>query len=570
MTTIHHPGPPATPAGTLTTVSGGTAQPLPMVGYVAPEPGAEFAPDVSGSPIRVFHRHPAPPSSDHRTPRMVDLDEYMAIQPAALERAFFGLFDLEDRKAYEMDGSVAILSIDGPLMQRGGWWYDGYQSIRGRFEKALADKAVSAVVLKINSPGGVCAGCFSAARGMRALKDDAGKPVFAYADESAYSAAYAMACIADEIYLPPEGGVGSVGVIGVLEDWTAFNERVGIKVAVITSGEFKSDGHPDVPLSKAVVDRYQARINQLAQAFAELVGGARAMAPSAVLKLEAACLYGEEAVKAGLANGIATLEETVAKAQAKGLSSKTSARSTLGSVGAVKGTAMTFPNKAGSAEQNSVEVMAGELVVSHADFALAAGLAHDASKGDVLAKMAKDRSEADAARAGAAKLLAEVGATSTDEAIGKLSAERDTMTALVKAITGDENATAQDALAQLAAERKANESAQARALIEEAAAAGKTAGEKAFELFEKHGMAALKAHLDALVPHAALVATAPTQKQEPGAAKSKADPSGEGEVVLSEDDKRFCERYGISEKDFLAARKDEIEAERANKRKRDS
>lgn len=286
--------------------------------------------NVAASPVRVFHRQPNTPSSDRSAPRFVDLDEYMAIQPSALERAFFGIFPMEDEKPYEMDGSVAIISIDGPLMQRGGWWFDGYQSIRERFGKALDDRAVTAVVLKINSPGGVCAGCFSAARSMRAMKAEAGKPVLAYADESAYSAAYAMACIADEIYLPAEGGVGSVGVIGTLEDWTAFNERVGLKVSVITSGDYKADGHPDVKLTTDVVARYQTRINQLARAFAELVGAARGMTPDAVLKLEAACLYGEGAVKAGLADGVATFEETVANANAQGASLPKRARPTFG------------------------------------------------------------------------------------------------------------------------------------------------------------------------------------------------------------------------------------------------
>lgn len=270
----------------------------------------------AASPVRVFTRLPEVVSADRSIPRAFTPEQFNAIEPRALEQAFFGFMFGGEEKPYEMDGSVAILSIDGPLSQRGGWWWDGYDAIRGRFEKALADKAVTAVVLKINSPGGVCSGCFSSSRRMTAMKQDAGKPVLAYADESAYSAAYAMACIADEIYLPEEGGVGSVGVIGVLEDYTAFNDKMGIKVAVITSGKYKADGHPDTALTKEVVDRYQERITALGQSFAEVVAASRGMTPDAVLKLEAACLYGEEAVRAGLANEVATFEEVVAKAQA--------------------------------------------------------------------------------------------------------------------------------------------------------------------------------------------------------------------------------------------------------------
>lgn len=253
---------------------------------------------------------PQPTGADRHVPRMIVPEDFMLIEPQALERSFMSFFD-EDDKPYEMEGAVAVVSIDGPLMQRGGWLWDGYESIQGRFEKALDDRAVGAVVLKINSPGGVCSGCFTTARAMRDAKVQRSKPVFAYADESAYSAAYAMASIADEIYLPREGGVGSVGVLGVLEDYTALNEKIGIKVAVITSGKYKAEGHPDVALKPDVIARYQQRINSLAASFAELVGESRGMTPAAVLGLQADSFYGNDAVKAGLANGVKDFDAVV-------------------------------------------------------------------------------------------------------------------------------------------------------------------------------------------------------------------------------------------------------------------
>ena len=248
--------------------------------------------------------------------RLVPLDEFMAIQPSAVERAFFrSLFGGGGNdKPYQMHGSVAVVCIDGPLMQRGGFWFDGYARIRERFKAALDDSEVAAVVLKINSPGGVCAGCFSAVRAMRAEKEASGKRVIAYADEFAYSAAYAMACIADTIVVPQEGGVGSVGVIGTMQDWSAFNDAMGIRIAVVTSGAQKADGHPDVPLRPEVIARYQARINELAMSFADIVASSRGMTAADVLKLEAGCFYGDGAVRAGLADKVASFEETVASA----------------------------------------------------------------------------------------------------------------------------------------------------------------------------------------------------------------------------------------------------------------
>lgn len=221
---------------------------------------------------------------------------------------------------------------------------------------------------------------------------------------------------------------------------------------------------------------------------------------------------------------------------------------------------------------SNVEVI--EIPASFADFALACGMAHDASKGDVLAKMATlkndvatAKSDALVAQGSLAKVLDFCGAKTADEAIGKLTAKDSVIASFVKAITGDENATEADALAKLESDRQAAESSKAQSLIEKAAAEGKTAGPKALELFQKYGMAALEAHLDALVPHVALTTKPPTQRQEEGGAKPAV--ATEGEVVLTEDDKRFCEKNGISEEAFLAARKDELATINDNKRRRD-
>jgi signal peptide peptidase SppA len=245
----------------------------------------------------------------------------MAIEPRALARTWgprAGFFDQQPEEDHEgccfqLLGSVAVVTIDGPIERRGGWWYDGFESVSTRFARALADERVQSVLLRINSPGGVVSGCFETARRMRAAAAQAGKPVVAYADESAYSAAYALASVAEKIVLPASGGVGSVGVIQTLYDESKANELMGLRVEVVTSGERKADGHPDVPLTKDVIARVEARVEQLAQLFAELVAEHRpGMTAASVRALQAACLYGADAVAKGLADQVGTLESAIA------------------------------------------------------------------------------------------------------------------------------------------------------------------------------------------------------------------------------------------------------------------
>lgn len=230
----------------------------------------------------------------------------------------------------------------------------------------------------------------------------------------------------------------------------------------------------------------------------------------------------------------------------------------------------TEKNKATIAATGVSGVELIEIPASYAEFALACGLAHDAPKGDVLAKMSNDKADvakakasADASSASLGKLLDLCSAKTAEEAIGKLTAQSATLGELVKAICGDDDdkATAQDAIAKLAADRKSNEATKAKSLIEKAVADGKTAGEKAFGIFEKYGMSALESHLDALNPHEALVNKAPTQKADPTGTAPTPTVSADA-IVLSADDKRVIKLHGLDEQKFIETRREEMKAAR--------
>lgn len=314
------------------------------------------------------------------------LEPLMAMQPEAVHAASrpqtYALRGWDDEEPFDRQGPLAIITISGPLMQRGGFFWDGFEAIRSRLGAALSDPGVGAVALLLNSPGGVAAGCFEAAAAMRKMKAAAGKPVYAFADEMAYSAGYAMACVADEIYLPEPGGVGSVGVIGVLFDAVKFNEDIGFNVVVIASGAQKADGHPDAPLTEEAIARYRDRTNQLAGLFGELVAESRGKTKAEVLSLEAGCFYGRGAVSAGLANGVKTRDQFLAYAmrEAKKSLPKTVATSSARRVMATK------DNAAAGGEQNGGELLAVGIASSFSAVALALGINHAADEGSIIAR----------------------------------------------------------------------------------------------------------------------------------------------------------------------------------------
>lgn len=228
----------------------------------------------------------------------------------AMRADFWGLFfDVEEPgDDFELRGTTAVVTIEGPLTHRAEWFWDSYESIRERVTAALESSA-STVVLRIDSPGGDVAGCFETARELRALAASKGKRIVAYADGMAASAGYALACAAAEIYLPATGFVGSIGVISTLVDVVELDRKIGLNYAVVASGARKRYGHPNVPISDAAIANTQAQVDSLADLFFDLVSEARGLPASALSALEAGMLIGEQAVVAKLANGVCTFDE---------------------------------------------------------------------------------------------------------------------------------------------------------------------------------------------------------------------------------------------------------------------
>lgn len=237
-----------------------------------------------------------------REPRQLDAKQWRAC--AIDPRAFGGWYDGGGRPN-STAGGVAIVHVCGPLDHHAGWWLDSYDSIVDRIGDALGEPDIHAVVLCFDSPGGDASGVEEAHRTILDMKAIAKKPVYAYSNEACYSAAYWLACAADAIWLPPTGGVGSVGVIAEAVDVTAMNAIHGVRIELVTTGAQKADGHPERPLTDDILKRVQTRVDKIGDVFFASVAAARGMKPEAVIALQAGTFMGADAVSAGLADGVA-------------------------------------------------------------------------------------------------------------------------------------------------------------------------------------------------------------------------------------------------------------------------
>ena len=214
----------------------------------------------------------------------------------------------------QLTAGVAVIDVCGVIDSRASWYWTGYDEVLALVERALMSPKVTAIVLAIDSPGGVAAGMVDTGRALRMAADRWGKPMVAHAGPMACSAAYGLAASCDKIITTADGTVGSVGVLAIVYDRTKQNEAEGLNVAVLKSGALKADGHPDVPLTAAATSRMLARVNQLATMFAGWVGERRGMTADEVLLLQGGVAYGADAVTKRLADGVGTLADAVATA----------------------------------------------------------------------------------------------------------------------------------------------------------------------------------------------------------------------------------------------------------------
>lgn len=209
------------------------------------------------------------------------------------------------------EGETAIVPVCGPLMHHADFFFDSYDAITSRV-KASIESGAKRVVLAIDSPGGLVSGCFESSRAIREMCVKAGVELVAYVDGQATSAAYALACAAQRIVIPPSGVAGSIGVIYEILDLTARNAAEGVRVGVITSGARKADGTPNAPITSETEAAAQGQVDQLAELFFGHVAAMRGVSADAVRALEAGIVIGASAVALGLADEVGTLETAIA------------------------------------------------------------------------------------------------------------------------------------------------------------------------------------------------------------------------------------------------------------------
>ena len=206
---------------------------------------------------------------------------------------------------------IAVLPIYGTLVRRtvgleAESGMASYQELATMLDTAVADPNVAAILLDIDSAGGESGGVFDLADRVAAAAKR--KPVWALANDMAFSAAYAIGSAASRFIVTRTGGVGSIGVIAMHADQSVKDAKDGVRYTTVFAGARKNDLNPHEPISDEAHAFLKNEVERVYGLFVETVSRNRGVSADAVRATEASIYYGADAVAAGLADAVGTFD----------------------------------------------------------------------------------------------------------------------------------------------------------------------------------------------------------------------------------------------------------------------
>ncbi|MBN2842830.1 MAG: S49 family peptidase [Sedimentisphaerales bacterium] len=228
-------------------------------------------------------------------------------------KRMFQLLAADNMATADNKGITAVLPLQGVIVQKEGVYTRYYggtacETFKAWFDQVNNDPKVSRIVIDCNSPGGSTSGVQELSEHIFKTKT---KPVVAVSNCCMASAAYHIASAADKVYASPSSDTGSIGVFCIHTDYTGYDEKFGIKTTLIKAGKYKAEGFG--VLDDVARTALQESVNESYDDFVSSIARNRSVTKSAVINGygEGRCLSAQKALKAGMVDGIKTLDDVL-------------------------------------------------------------------------------------------------------------------------------------------------------------------------------------------------------------------------------------------------------------------
>lgn len=224
---------------------------------------------------------------------------FMALMSAITFRPVLG------EKGFRLTGrkpEILHLELNGVIM-------DGKKLLKPLLDYRERDN-VKAIVIEINSPGGIVGPSQEIYEEIRKSREQFKKPVVAVSTGVMASGAYYAAVAADKIVVAPGTMMGSIGVIMEFTNLEKLYDWAKISRFSISTGRYKDSGAEYRPMRDDEKALFQDLVNDVYEQFVEAVEEGRGLKADVVRQYADGRVFtGRQGAEMGFADEIGTLND---------------------------------------------------------------------------------------------------------------------------------------------------------------------------------------------------------------------------------------------------------------------
>ncbi|HQI23257.1 MAG TPA: signal peptide peptidase SppA [Smithella sp.] len=200
-------------------------------------------------------------------------------------------FNMGKTSRFSLKNKIGVVPVEGMIA-------DSLEIVE-QLDKFGKDRSITAVVLRVDSPGGGVAASQEIYDAILELKKT--KKVVVSMGSIAASGGLLIACAADKIVANPGTITGSISAIMQFANFEELLKKVGVKSAVVKSGEYKDIGSPlrdMTPEEKVIV---QDLVDDIYNQFVDVIVKERKLSREKVIEIADGRVFsGRKAKELGL------------------------------------------------------------------------------------------------------------------------------------------------------------------------------------------------------------------------------------------------------------------------------
>jgi len=217
-------------------------------------------------------------------------------------------------KSADSQDKIAVIYAQGEIMGgEGDINTIGEGSMNRSLIEARKDENVKAIVLRIDSPGGSALTSDLIWREIELTKKV--KPVVVSMGNYAASGGYYIACNANKIFAEKNTITGSIGVFGIVPNFTPLATKIGIHTEQVKTNDNAAEYSPFLPMDEKFKTVTLEGVEQVYKTFVSHVAAGRKMTVAQVDSIGQGRVWsGEQALKVGLVDKIGGLDDAIKEA----------------------------------------------------------------------------------------------------------------------------------------------------------------------------------------------------------------------------------------------------------------